>query len=351
MKHNWSKKQIDEIIAKYKQNISCTQIAKEYNVSTVTICKLLKDNNIQIENKQNQLKFNLQDLKKDYMSGLSIAKLAKNYKTTYRTIKKYFDKENIKIINTQNRLRFNENIFDVIDTEEKAYWLGFIFADGNISSSTKTKSKYSFELSLKEEDLNHLQKFNKFMEHENNNIKQRKVTINNKIYISYRWLVTNKHLWKTLNNLGCVPKKSLVLQFPNVNVFSNKSLIRHFIRGYFDGDGSLGYYKNGPHFSVLGTKDIIEQLNKNTFNLPNKISTNNNVFCLQSSGSRALAFCYIIYYKSNIYLDRKYQKFLQIKDCRFKAKALKLLEGKIGEGWDANPELIADLNDLQQCNA
>ena len=55
------------------------------------------------------------------MSGLSITKLAKNYKTTYRTIKKYFDKENIKIINTQNRLRFNENIFDVIDTEEKAY--------------------------------------------------------------------------------------------------------------------------------------------------------------------------------------------------------------------------------------
>jgi hypothetical protein len=32
-------------------------------------------------------------------------------------------------------------------------------------------------------------------------------------------------------------------------------------------------------------------------------------------------------------------------------KALKLLEGKIGEGWNANPELIADLNDLQQCNA
>lgn len=63
----------------------------------------------------------MQDLKKDYISGLSIAKLAKNYKTTYRTIKKYFDKENIKIINTQNRLRFNENIFDVIDTEEKAY--------------------------------------------------------------------------------------------------------------------------------------------------------------------------------------------------------------------------------------
>ena len=42
---------------------------------------------------------------------------------------------------------------------------------------------------------------------------------------------------------------------------------------------------------------------------------------------------------------RKYQKILQIKDCRFKAKALKLLEGKIGEGWDINRELINDIKD------
>ena len=51
--------------------------------------------------------------------------------------------------------------FDVIDTEEKAYWLGFIYADGYISSIDKA----GFEIALKAEDSNHLHKFNRFMEH------------------------------------------------------------------------------------------------------------------------------------------------------------------------------------------
>ena len=64
----------------------------------------------------------------------------------------------IEVINYQNLTKFNENVFDSIDTEEKAYWLGFIFADGYISLKGN-----SFELSLKGSDSEHLDKFNKFM--------------------------------------------------------------------------------------------------------------------------------------------------------------------------------------------
>ncbi|MGM9535052.1 MAG: hypothetical protein ACI3VR_07355, partial [Intestinibacter sp.] len=65
-----------------------------------------------------------------------------------------------------NRPKFNEHIFDVIDTEEKAYWLGFIFADGYIGSTPlepNKKSVYNFELSLKLEDTSHLEKFKSFI--------------------------------------------------------------------------------------------------------------------------------------------------------------------------------------------
>ena len=94
---------------------------------------------------------------------------------------------------------------------------------------------------------------------------------------------------------------------------------------------------------------------QNLFFKENKLTRNNknndvtHVYAL--SGQKAYTFLSIIYNNATIHLDRKYQKFKNWKNCRPKVKALGLLEGKIGEIWDDNPELIADLNDLQQCNA
>lgn len=51
-------------------------------------------------------------------------------------------------------------------------------------------------------------------------------------------LLQNKHLWETLNNLGCTPKKSLTLQFPNLNIFKTKDLVfALYLEDIFDGDG------------------------------------------------------------------------------------------------------------------
>ena len=84
--------------------------------------------------------------------------MAKEYNTTIQTLSKKLKERGVEIINRQNTTKFNENVFDVIDSEEKAYWLGFIFADGYISSRD-----YGFEISLSIIDVEHLIKFNKFM--------------------------------------------------------------------------------------------------------------------------------------------------------------------------------------------
>lgn len=92
-----------------------------FKTTAGTISKLLKDNGINVINKQNLITFSFNDLISDYNSGTSIIKLMGKYHTSYDTIKKIFDKNNITIVNNQNKTKFNENIFDVIDTEEKAY--------------------------------------------------------------------------------------------------------------------------------------------------------------------------------------------------------------------------------------
>ena len=57
--------------------------------------------------------------------------------------------------------------------------------------------------------------------------------------IYYRVFITSKKLAEDLTKYGCHANKTYDLTFPNKEIFVNKDLIRHFIRGYFDGDGSV----------------------------------------------------------------------------------------------------------------
>ena len=345
-----SEEEVKEIISRYNAGETKDQISKSLHHKVDTIRKVLKENGI--ENKKRTFRtWSDKEVIDLYNKGVSLTQIQKDTGINRNSIAKVLKENGIEVVNKHNQTKFDETVFDSIDTEEKAYWLGFIFADGNISSVSKSgKPIYTFELCLQLKDVNHLIKFNKFMKHEKNNIKTD----------SYRcrWSITNKHLWTTLNSYGCTPRKSLTLEFPKLEIFKDKSLIRHFIRGYFDGDGCISHNDKEqeiPCINVLGTSEMLTPIQKIILMDDNPFYLNdpkNKITMVISRGTtKAVMFMYALYYKSNIYLDRKYQKFLQYKNCRFKAKALELLKGKIGEGWDANPELIADLNDLQQCNA
>lgn len=233
--------------------------------------------------------------------------------------------------------KVDDTVFDNIDTEEKAYWLGFIFADGYISASPIEENKntnYTFELSLKLSDLEHLKKAKEFFKFKRNILTD-----------SYRCRleINSKRLWEKLNNLGCTPRKSLTLEFPNINIFKDKSLIRHFIRGYWDGDGCLTYKReNYPTISVLGTFNFLENIKKyincSTNNLYNN---NNNPDCLTKvlkiNGKKAFNVTKLLYSNCSIYLQRKYEKYLEY--CRLFEESDRLLSSKIGEDCDVNPEV------------
>ena len=276
--------------------------------------------------------------------NISLSTVAKLFKVNRGSLSKRLKDKGYEIINHQKEIKFNEHIFDSIDTEEKAYWLGFIFADGYISSSPlnpNKKSVYNFELSLKSEDIEHLNKFNIFMGHIKDNVKINNTTCNSKIFKRCRWSIANKHLWETLNSYGCTPRKSNTLQFPNKNIFKDESLIRHFIRGYWDGDGCLSWKDKNhlyPCIEVVGTENFLKEI-LSYLNITSTLQSRQNSKTKQFSISNLKAFniSKYLYSNANIYLTRKYNIYLQY--CRLYEKSYKLSEDNIGEGCDANTEI------------
>lgn len=241
-------------------------------------------------------------------SPISIRELCQKYPVQRQTLTGWLLAKGYNVENKRAMKSFNIHYFDEIDTEEKAYWLGFLFADGSV---TRYKNSYDIELSLKIEDKGHVEKFAKALGKEYVN--------NNSTYRS-RCIVGSKHMFNILCSYGCTPRKSLTLKFPDTSIFKDESLIRHFIRGYVDGDGCLSF-ANKEHtkanVSILGTEDFLNGIQKiykssKNYSLNNK---NNEITkVLGFYGKQGYEFAKFLYEDSTVYLDRKYEKYKQY--CR-----------------------------------
>ena len=262
-------------------------------------------------------------------TGISLTEMGKREKVDRRTLAKHFKELGIEIVNKQNCSKFNEHIFDQIDSEEKAYWLGFIFADGYISSSPLregVKNVYQFEISLGIKDIEHLNKFKKFIA-----FKKDIITDKNRC----RFIVANKHLWTTLNKLGCTPNKSLSLKFPNIP----QNLVKHFIRGYFDGDGCISRHVHNtcvtPHIELLGTKQMLEHVllySGISANYKHDKRHSEETWSLEWTKDLGIEFINYLYNNCSVYLNRKYELYQFFKNgSRSVEEFTELLSGKNGE--------------------
>lgn len=168
---------------------------------------------------------------------------------------------------------------------------------------------------------------------------------NGKTYQRCRWSISNKHLKEVLISYGCVPNKSLILKFPDESIFSDKSLIRHFIRGYWDGDGCLSWGNKEhtyPCMEVVGTESFLISLQRHLNLRSYKLQGKQNSEAKQFSVGHSIAFnlSKYLYSNSTIYLQRKYEKYLEY--CRLYEESYRELQTKIGEGCDVNPEVIEE---------
>lgn len=341
----FTEEQIDEIKNLYNQGITYNKIISKLKLNCCrdTLVKYLKELNIYKENRKittSSINDNFEEILNKWKQGISICKLAEEYHLSKTIIANRLRQSGYDVENEHIKVKFNEHIFDIIDSEEKAYWLGFIYADGNINTHKSSKMSYTLIIALKSTDFKHLEKFCDFINYSKSNIKFINKKLNEKQYQQCRLEVHSKHLWESLNNLGVVPNKSLIIQFPKESIFSNKSLIRHFIRGYFDGDGCISYYKRTydiiPHCSFVGTESFIKQSKlyipyESTFRVRDYSKTKENhhdLYELVFGRENSELFSDWLYKDATIYLDRKYERYKLFKKYNFKIPYTEL---KIGE--------------------
>jgi intein/homing endonuclease len=199
----------------------------------------------------------------------------------------------------------NKNLMDCIDTEEKAYWLGFFYAD-----AYNNEKLGRLVVELQERDKEHLCKCARFFGQPRTPFIQNK---NGGKYTAYRLELNSKHLTKSLARQGCHQTKSFTITFPE---WLDKNLITHFIRGYFDGDGCIYIHQNQLGIQIVSTKEFLIYLQQ----LLSKLEINthishperytNNTYRIDFGGSRRVKrFCDWIYKDATIFLDRKYNLF------------------------------------------
>ena len=252
---------------------------------------------------------NIEELIKLNNSGYTQREMAKILNVHRRTIQKHLKKLGLSTPNYHNRLKFDNTVFDNINTEEKAYWLGFLYADGSVSSTSN-----NVEISLKGEDIEHLNKYKQFLKHSS----EVKIGISKcagKTFSRCRFCVTDKYFKKRLTELGCIPNKSLTLSFPDLSIFSLPELVYPFIRGYVDGDGCISFTKDGkPTLEIVGTKEFLSGI-KNIF--PNSFGNTfikdkrrpNGAVNIKCTRLKAKFVLEKLYNNSSIYLQRKYDRF------------------------------------------
>lgn len=269
------------------------RIAKELSCTNYKVRIALKDK-IELPNEDI-----CKTIINDYIDNYSTIKfLIKKYKIDRSTLTSIFCRYNVE--ETRRKTKVQDSYFDNIDTEHKAYWLGFLMADGY-----NNEKHGKIEITLKSTDKEMLELFNKDIQSEykisDKNIGK---------YNACRLTIGSRKMSDSLSKIGCVQCKSLILKFPTIQT----ELIHHFIRGYFDGDGSISIRNNSCNFHIIGTEEFLEECRKHIGLSNTKLDKKGKSYDLRYGGmNNAKTIFDYLYKDATIYLERKYIEFIK---CR-----------------------------------
>jgi hypothetical protein len=255
-----------------------------------------------------KIDLNYEKVGQEYLKGAELIPLGKKYGVSRWTLLKKFKELGVRK-NTKRTL--NKKAFSVF-TPESCYWTGFLAADGYVWKG------YSLGCELSLNDKNHLNKLCSFLQ-SNAKIEKRTREKFGKMLVSARVQFNSVELVRDLEtNFNITRNKSLSYRSPKLPL----NMVKHFIRGYIDGDGSIGWHKHNKTLRLnicSGSKDLLEwilvQFKHNMIGVgsPSIVSRKkSNLHTIEFMGSQAVHILQWLYQDFDVFLDRKYQKFLEI---------------------------------------
>lgn len=335
-----------EIVNKYKSSyISLKTLSKEYNLSVASIRKIIQKYSIDTSLRKSHPSHNkIPDEKVkeafDYYltHDVGIRKAAKQFNLSFNTLRRYMNRNNLNDKVKHAKVTFNEDYFEMIDTEEKAYWLGMLYTDGNVRYNSETY-EYRIALSLRERDKGHIKKFAECIGVKNPDEKIRTFESAFSMFPDEKFKfailrISSKKMVQDLMKYGCIPDKTHKGKL-NIEILSNlpRDLKIAFLRGYLDGDGCFHYKYGFVNISIY-RKEIAEQIQQlifDTFKMKTGLIFTESKHFLENKridskqGEKngcysvliyrrddAKEFLREIYGNANIYLDAKYQKYLAL---------------------------------------
>ncbi len=316
-----------EICKDYLSGILLDSISAKFNIPKPSIYSLLHRNNIDPNRGAPRL-FTTDDeatIGELYSSGAPMEVLAKKYGCAVSTICLTIQRLGIKARTNRKYHIGYIDFFDAIDTESKAYWAGFITADGCI-----TDNKKSLILTLQTRDGSHIERFIAAI-HSDYRVRSVRQNSSGRSYATVQ--IYDKRFVQGLLKLpGVGPRKTSTIRWPGT--FITHNLLRHYLRGYTDGDGGfyIGVRNNRPsvrhaygvasNFSFISglQQHLIEACNLQKTKLYKRKDKPDRSWSLKYGGRLQVSRIFSYLYKdATIWLPRKREKiepYLQLVDPR-----------------------------------
>ena len=311
-KYNFTEEQINEMIELHNSGMLHKHIAEKFNTSRSTIDRTLQNTDLPsrhplLTEERVEMAYEL------YLKYKNASKVAKEMHMTKKTVLDIAKDRGVFVPMNEVRQKYqiNQKYFDIIDTQEKAYYLGLLAADGTIGSKNN-----AIQISLQERDKYILEAFRNAIESEHKITKLDYKSKKNTYQNQYQLSIMNKHMHDSLIRNGIVPRKSHYLEFPR-NLSSE--FYPAFLRGYMDGDGTIA--KTEKRVRFVSTESFclsVQKILKDTLNInshiihekrdPKCITCNLGV----AGGIQTKKFLDWIYKDATVYLKRKYEIYKSV---------------------------------------
>lgn len=240
-----------------------------------------------------------------YLSGCNLRTLAKECGVGENRLSK--DLKNAGILRPRGavtRHTYDDHVFDRI-TEQSAYWMGFLMADGSVTKHRTQKTRY-LSLLLSVKDIAHIEKFKQYMKASYPVVRRANTGFSTNETASIK-LTASDHLVEALAKHGVIQNKTLEAT-ASKELESNN----HFWRGVVDGDGWISIHppRNLPCIGMVGSKNLCDQFAGFARTITPECTSNvfertANCSQFQTTGIHAQRLIETLYANCEIALDRK----------------------------------------------